>query len=119
MSTRHPKVVAQIEVVDSMLRRSGVRSYCLTCIKRPVAEHSFSTPAGGCCQGCALLGPNGCTNKPLSCALWLCGSAKTAFPAVHQKLVQITTQWPLDISRGIRQHSLEAEAHLKSGVEDA
>lgn len=100
---RNPEVLVQIQEADALLLSSGVRDHCIECI------HSEE---GGCCQHCDLLGKQGCTNKPLACALWLCDRAQRMFPAAAKKLDEMKSQWPYVVSNGFRHRSLQAEAEL-------
>jgi hypothetical protein len=100
---RNPQVLVQIGQIDTLLQTSGVRDYCLECIKGP---------KGGCCQGCSLLGTDGCTNKPLSCALWLCFPAAVKFQEVAKQLKDIAHNYPTKVAHGYRGASLSAESEL-------
>ncbi len=42
-----------------------------------------------CCQGCKHLGPSGCTEKSLTCKLWLCGKSREKFPLAQLALEAI------------------------------
>lgn len=102
---RNPEVLVQIQTIEFLLASSGVQSFCMACIK---------SPEGGCCQGCANLGPNGCVEKPLACALWLCSNARDRFPDVSKELRTIDIKWPTSVARGYRLSSLVAESKLQS-----
>lgn len=101
---RNPQVLVQIQKIDDILKESGVSSFCMDCIHGP---------EGGCCQGCASLGPNGCTDKPLSCALWLCHEAKQQFPEVRAELMTINRKYDYGIANSYRQLSITMEQYLK------
>lgn len=101
---RNPTVLVQITIAETLMEKSGVHSHCMDCIKSSV---------GGCCQNCSNLGTNGCTNKPLACALWLCPSAERKFPKVAGELHGMMNKFPYDVSRGYRHSSLVAEARMR------
>ena len=97
---RNATVLVQITKIDALLEVTGVRDYCIACIKGP---------KGGCCQGCSSLGPNGCTDKPLACALWLCSNARQEFPAVQDALYAIGSRYPYGVARAYRHLSIQYE----------
>lgn len=98
---RNPSVLIQIERIEDLLKRSGVRDFCLTCLK--------STSGNRCCLHCNLVGPKGCIMKPLVCSLWLCEEAKAEFPQVAKELGEIAAQWPVMVAHGLPHASLRAE----------
>lgn len=106
---RNPDVLVQIARIDQMAERTGIRAFCQGCIHKQHTEGSYP---GGCCTGCTNLGPNGCTEKPLSCALWLCRGARKAFPQQARGLDAIARIWPSGLAYGFRMDSLQQEARL-------
>ena len=102
---RNHDVLVQIGKIDEMLKDTRVRDFCISCIRGP---------AGGCCQGCSNLGPNGCTDKPLACALWLCSKADKAFPQVAEALSIEKQKWPYRVANGMRLMSIRAEQELET-----
>ena len=101
---RLPEVLKTISEIEEILVGSGIRDYCLACIKGP---------RGGCCQGCSLLSATGCTNKPLSCAAWLCSDAMSKFYPAYLKILKIANTHRGIIRHGARESSLNAELKLR------
>lgn len=97
---RSTEALVQITKINDILTRTGVSSFCNTCIHGP---------EGGCCQGCANLGPDGCINKPIACALWLCNKAALELPQAARELNQLARTYPYEVAHGYRHISLRAE----------
>jgi hypothetical protein len=94
---RDPQILAQIEEIDALLENSGVRHFCNMCWKGKLKGITHTV---GCCNGpkCELLGKDGCTNKPLNCALWLCDAARKFYPTVAAQLDVIKDKWPAELA---------------------
>jgi hypothetical protein len=101
---RNQAVLVQITTINAILLDSGVTSDCIGCINDP--------KRGGCCQNCSNLGPNGCMDKPMACALWLCDSMKQKYPTVVKQLNEIADKYPWGVAYNFRQASIEAEELL-------
>lgn len=111
---RDPAVLAEIRGIEALLRESGIADECAACWR---GERERETGGVGCCSNCNLSNSNGCLNKPLSCALWLCEYLKKKYPTVAKKLGTITAKYHETNGfrsglLGFRQQSLEAEQPL-------
>lgn len=100
---RNPVVLVQIESIERVFERTGVTDFCIECI------HSSDARKGGCCHGCVNLGPNGCMDKPLACALYLCHEAQQEFPKVELYLRDIKHSFDSGVTYGFRLASIENE----------
>lgn len=71
----------------------------------------------GCCIGCPLLGPEGCTTQALACKLWLCyDAARLDSLAMYQldRLVSIAREHGIYFARATKEEALSLEAVGKS-----
>jgi hypothetical protein len=105
---RNPEVLKEIESIEAGLIASGVREYCLACIYDP--------SRGGCCHGCKNLDANGCIEKPLSCATWLCMDVERKFPEFAKGLSVVKhnmiAKFGGYVALGYRTMSLDNEKRL-------
>jgi hypothetical protein len=102
---RNLAVLETIAEIDHAMLISGARDFCLACINRTNPHVK-----GGCCQGCKLLGAEGCLEKPLSCAQWLCRTAQERFPELSKQMQQIATErHGYAVAKSFRANSLQAE----------
>lgn len=104
---RDPQVLASVRLAEKLIANAGIPAICTRCFAGELSENVADN--GGCCSGCKLLGPHGCTEKPLSCALWLCSYLKERFPALNEQLKQIGKTQPNEIVYAPRYYSLESE----------
>jgi len=106
---RSPAVLEVIARIEGILRESGIAAECAACWR---GELVAETHGIGCCQGCELSAQNGCLNKPLSCALWLCHYLRDKYPNVVEQLNLIADDWPRRLTLSYRVRSLDAEQRL-------
>jgi len=66
----------------------------------------------GCCKGCPLLGPDGCTVQSLACKLWLCYESARDRLAVHQldRIQRIAYRHGIYFARATKEEALSLEA---------
>jgi hypothetical protein len=62
-------------------KKYGADATCKECI---------ASPSNGCCQGCSILGINGCTDKPMCCAVWTCNIIDKKHPELKGAMNKIT-----------------------------
>jgi len=65
-----------IKDVEAYWRNTGMSSLCGRCIAEGIDGDTYK----GCCTACDHLGPSGCTEKSLPCALWTCRHIDRYFP---------------------------------------
>jgi hypothetical protein len=74
-----------LKALEKYWERTAMREVCLRCIRAERHTGGFRIKdvffwGGGCCNGCSRLGERGCTDKPVSCGVWMCGPLQAVFP---------------------------------------
>lgn len=121
-AVRPREVTELVDALSRMFGRIGMHKVCAACFRResyaPMEAYfsspayHYSSPKGGCCGFCGLLGHSRCINKPMVCAGWMCHSTSMAWPRTALFLQRIMPRM------GMRAYGVELERdHLWSAVE--
>jgi hypothetical protein len=103
-TTPYERAIAHVML---LWQQASADKTCAACI---------ASPRGGCCQGCKTLGTDGCTDKPMCCAIWTCAEINQKHPILQQQMNQVARalrtsyQDMLSGNIGFRQHIPELQA---------
>ena len=78
-SKRSLAYTTAIQAIEKAWEDSGASQVCKRCIAH----------GQGCCGGCPNLGPIGCIDKPLPCAVWTCEKIRRPYPRLAAQMDEI------------------------------
>ena len=81
-----PPIALLIRELTDYFGFIGMHAVCKRCF---AGELKGKTGCVGCCSPCVLQGHGACLNKPLGCALWMCGYTSTLFPQAYALILKI------------------------------